>query len=154
MPRVSSQIASAEVPQQVLEAIRPRYLYARLFENRLTSIDFLNVPLVPSSGSLQLFSLMRDEFRTRLWATLLLPYHAWVRSEGARAGNGHTGRPRDDGRGAVGIGGTKDSGDPEADDGTGTASGCVSNATGGAVNAASATDIDTSGTDRKCFICW
>jgi hypothetical protein len=72
----ANRLAGENVPDNVLEKLKPRYLSGKLFEKYAMNNRTPVFPLSRRSLLFQLFSIIGDSSARRLWAEALLPYHA------------------------------------------------------------------------------
>jgi hypothetical protein len=77
--RLAQDLAGAAIPQDVLEQLRPRYWSGIAFQRTLWAEDLPRLPIPTQSWRYQLFTILGDNWSRRLWAQLLLPYHALQR---------------------------------------------------------------------------
>ena len=72
---LAKRVASAQVPDDVLDLLRPDSVAARILEQRFVAAEAPRLPLRMTSIEYQLNSLLADGFARRRWAEVMLPYH-------------------------------------------------------------------------------
>lgn len=72
---LAKELVGAAVPENALQAMKPNYLSARVFEWCLFRDETPRLPMPITSPRFQLFLLIGDSRLRRIWSYMLLPYH-------------------------------------------------------------------------------